>query len=70
PYATAVNWMFLVLLPYGISVVLAAKNGKIGKDPYRFLYFLSLIIFIFFGPLSKTVFEGALFVPGIVPNLF
>lgn len=70
PYAVAVNWMFLVLVPYGISVVLAAKNGKIGRDPYRFLYFLSLIIFIFFGPLSKTVFEGALFVPGVVPNLF
>ena len=70
PYAAAVNWMFLVLLPYGISVVLVAKNGKVGRDPYQFLYFLSLIIFIFFGPLSKTVFEGALFVPGIVPYLF
>lgn len=70
PYAVAVNWMFLVLLPYGISVVLVIKSGKIGRDPYRLLYLLSLIIFIFFGPLSKTVFEGALFVPGIAPNLF
>ena len=70
PYATAVNWMFLVLVPYCISVVLVVKNKKIGRDPYRLLYFLSLIIFIFFGPLSKTIFEGALFVPGIVPNMF
>ncbi|WP_125140344.1 ATP-binding protein [Clostridium transplantifaecale] len=70
PYAVAVNWMFLVLVPFCISVLLVVKNRKIGRDPYRLLYFISLIIFIFFGPLSKTVFEGELFVPGIVPNMF
>lgn len=70
PYATAVNFMFLVLLPYCICVVLTVRSKKIGRDPYLLLYFFSLITFIFFAPLSKTVFEGDLFVPGIVPNLF
>lgn len=70
PYAMAVNGMFLVLLPYGISIFLAIRSGKIGRDPYRLLYLFSMVAFVFYGPLTKTVFEGEMFVPGIVPNMF
>lgn len=70
PYAAAVNIMFLEMIAYIISVVLVLRSGKIGKDPYKLLYLCGLITFLFYGPLTKTVFEGALFVPAIVPNLF
>lgn len=70
PYATAVCVMFLVLIPYCISVVLALRSGKIGRDPYRMLYLGSMVTFMIYGPLTKTILEGDLYVPGIVPNLF
>lgn len=70
PYAKAVTGMFLVMIPYGISIVLAVRSGKIGKDPYRLLYLCSMVTFVIYGPLSKTLFEGDMFVPGIVPNMF
>ncbi|MDO4275537.1 MAG: sensor histidine kinase [Eubacteriales bacterium] len=70
PYASAVNCMFVVMIPYVISVVLVLRSGKIGKDPYKLLYLCGLITFLLYGPLTKTVFEGALFVPAVVPNLF
>lgn len=70
PYAKAVTGMFLVMIPFGISVILAVRSGKIGKDPYRLLYLCSMVTFVIYGPLTKTVFEGALFIPGIVPNMF
>lgn len=70
PYATAVNSMFVVLIAYAISVVYVLRSGNIGKDPYKLLYLCGMIIFIFYGPLTKTVFEGKLFVPAVVPNLF
>lgn len=70
PYAKAVAGMFLVMIPFGISIVLAVRTKKIGRDPYRLLYLCSMVTFVFYGPLSKTVLEGELFVPGIVPNMF
>lgn len=70
PYVTAVGSMFLVLIPYAMSIVKVVCSKKIGKDPYQLLYLCSLVVFVFFGPLSKTVFEGELFVPGIAPNMF
>lgn len=70
PYAKAVIGMFLIMIPYVISIILAIRSGKIGKDPYRLLYLCSMVTFVIYGPLSKTLFEGELFVPGIVPNMF
>lgn len=70
PYAKAVTGMFLVMIPYGISITLAIRSGKIGKDPYRLLYLCSMVTFVIYGPLTKTLFEGDMFVPGIVPNMF
>ena len=70
PYAKAVSGMFLVMIPYGISIFLAVRSGKIGRDPYRMLYLFSMVIFVIYGPLTKTLLEGDLFVPGIVPNMF
>lgn len=70
PYAIAVAGMFLVMIPFGVSIVLAVRTKKIGRDPYRLLYLCSMVTFVFYGPLSKTVLEGELFVPGIVPNMF
>lgn len=70
PYAQAVAGMFLVMIPYAVSIVLAVRSGKIGRDPYRLLYLCSMVTFVIYGPLSKTVFEGDMFVPGIVPNMF
>lgn len=70
PYATAVSVMFLVLIPYCCSVVLSVKSGRIGRDPYRLLYLGSMVTFMIYGPLTKTILEGELYVPGIVPNLF
>lgn len=70
PYATAVAVMFLVLIPYCVSVVLSVKSGRIGRDPYRLLYLVSMVTFMVYGPVTKTVLEGELYVPGIVPNLF
>lgn len=70
PYATAIVCMFIVMIPYSISLVLALRTGGMGKDPYRLLYLCSMILFLIYGPLTKTVFEGDMFVPGIVPNMF
>ena len=70
PYAKAVNSMFLAMIPYAVSLVLAIRSGKIGRDPYCLLYLCSMVTFVIYGPLSKTVFEGDMFVPGIVPNMF
>lgn len=70
PYKTAVTCMFLVMIPYGISIVTALRTGTAGRDPYRLLYLCSMITFLVYGPLTKTVFEGGMFVPGIVPNMF
>lgn len=70
PYAAAVNGMFMVMIPYVISIFLAVRTGNIGRDPYRLLYLCSMVTYLFYGPLTKTVFEGDMFVPGIVPNMF
>ena len=70
PFGTAVAGMFLTLIPCFVSVVLVVRSGKAGRDPYRLLYLSGMIIFMFYGPLSKTVFEGDLFVPAIVPNMY
>ena len=70
PYAKAVTVMFLAMIPYGISIVLAVRSGHIGRAPYRLLYLCSMVTYVIYGPLSKTLFEGDMFVPGIVPNLF
>ena len=70
PYARAIIVMFLAMIPYGISIVLAVRSGNIGRDPYRLLYLCSMVTFVIYGPLSKTLFEGDMFVPGIVPNMF
>lgn len=70
PYAEAVIVMFLVMIPYVISIFLAVRSGNIGRNPYRLLYLCSMITYLFYGPLTKTVFEGDMFVPGIVPNMF
>lgn len=70
PYANAVTGMFIVLIPFAVSIFLAIRTKKIGRDPYRLLYLCSMVTFVFYGPLSKTVLEGDLFVPGIVPNMF
>ena len=70
PYAQAVTGMFLVMIPYVISIFLAVRSGNIGRNPYRLLYLCSMITYLFYGPLTKTVFEGDMFVPGIVPNMF
>lgn len=70
PYAQAVTGMFLVMIPYGISIFLAFRSGNIGRDPYRLLYLFSMVTFVIYGPLTKTLFEGDMFLPGIVPNMF
>ncbi|MDU4973842.1 MAG: HAMP domain-containing sensor histidine kinase, partial [Hungatella hathewayi] len=69
-YAQAVTGMFLVMIPYGISIFLAFRSGNIGRDPYRLLYLFSMVTFVIYGPLTKTLFEGDMFLPGIVPNMF
>lgn len=69
-YQLAVAAMFVVMVPYGIAIVLAIRSGYIGRDPYRLLYLFAMVVFVLYGPLTKTVLEGALYVPGIVPNMF
>lgn len=70
PFSLAASSMFLVLPAYIMALVLALRTKKIGRDPYYLLYFGSMVGFIVCAPLTKTVLEGALFLPGIAPNLF
>lgn len=70
PNTAAIACLFLALIPNGMSAVLAVRSGKIGRDPYRLLYLFSLVIFIIYAPLTKTVFEAELYIPGVVSNLF
>lgn len=69
-FPTAVASLFLILIPYAVSVILVLRSGKIGRDPYRLLFLFSLVTFTFYAPVTKTVFEGDLFVPAIGPNMF
>lgn len=66
----AIGCLFLALIPNGLAAVKAMRSGRIGKDPYRLLYLISLVVFIIYAPLTKTVFESDMFVPGIVSNMF
>ena len=70
PFSIAASSLFLVLPTYIIALVLALRSQKIGRDPYYLLYFGSMVGFIICAPLTKTVLEGTLFLPGIAPNLF
>lgn len=70
PYAMVVNLTFLVLIPCAISLVMAVRTGAAWRDPYRLLYLCGMVFYMLNGPISKTLLEGKLFVPGIVPNLF
>lgn len=67
---SAITCLFLVLIPNGLAAVLAMRSGKIGRDPYRFLYLFSLIIFIIYAPLTKIILEAELYIPGVVSNMF
>lgn len=70
PNTYAVACLFFALIPNGLAAVLAVRSGKIGRDPYRLLYLISLVIFIIYAPLTKTILEAELYVPGVVSNLF
>lgn len=70
PNTAAVAGLFLALIPNGLAAVLAVRTGKIGRDPYRLLYLFSLILFILYAPLTKTVLEAELYIPGVASNLF
>ena len=70
PNTAAVACLFLALIPNGLAAVLALRSGKIGRDPYRLLYLFSLILFIVYAPLTKTVLEAKLYIPGVVSHLF
>lgn len=69
PYRYSIYSTFLSLVPYFISLWLVFRRGMVGENPYRLLYLCSLIFFMIYAPVSKTVFEGTLFVPGSVSNL-
>lgn len=66
----AIGCLFLAVVPNILSAVLAARSGKIGRDPYRLLCLFSQVIFIIYAPLTKTVLEADLYIPGVVSNLF
>lgn len=70
PNTAAISSLFLALIPCGLTAVMAVRSGRIGRDPYRILYLFSLVVFIIYAPLTKIVFEGDLFIPGIVSNMF
>ena len=70
PNTAAVAGLFLALIPNGLAAALALRSGKVGRDPYRLLYLFSLVLFIIYAPLTKTVLEAKLYIPGAVSNLF
>ena len=70
PNTAAVAGLFLALIPNGLAAALALRSGKVGRDPYRLLYLFSLFLFIIYAPLTKTVLEAKLYIPGTVSNLF
>lgn len=70
PNTAAVACLFLALIPNGLVAVVAVRTSKIGKDPYRLLYLFSLVSFIIYAPLTKTILEAELYIPGVVSNLF
>ena len=70
PNTAAVAGLFLALIPNGLAAFLAVRTRKIGRDPYRLLYLFSLILFIIYAPLTKTVLETELYIPGVISNLF
>lgn len=69
-YLAAFYLSFLVLIPCAISLVMAFRTDGKWRDPYHLLYLCGMVFYIINGPLSKTLLEGKLFVPGIVSNLF
>lgn len=70
PNTVAIGLLFFALIPNTMSAVLAVRYGKAGRDPYRLLYLLSLIVFIIYAPLTKTVLETKLYLPGVISNMF
>ncbi|MFQ9872233.1 MAG: hypothetical protein ACLRVT_04205 [Oscillospiraceae bacterium] len=50
--------------------MMAFCTGGKWRDPYHLLYLCGMVFYFMNGPLSKTLLEGKLFVPGIVSNLF
>lgn len=70
PYARAVTCMFLIMIPFMVTIVLSARQWGKDKNPYKLLYLCSLAIFLIYGPMSKTLLEGEIFIPATVSNLF
>lgn len=70
PYARAIVCMFLIMIPFIAIIVLSVRQWKKSKNPYQLLYLCSLAAFVVYGPLSKTLLEGEVFIPASVPNLF
>lgn len=70
PYARAVVCMFLIMIPFFITIGKSAVNWTKNKNLYQLLYLCSLAVFVVYGPLSKTLLEGEVFIPASVPNLF
>lgn len=70
PYARAIVCMFLIMLPFIVIIALSVRQWRKSKNPYQLLYLCSLAAFVVYGPLSKTLLEGEVFIPASVPNLF
>jgi signal transduction histidine kinase len=71
PYhLTGVEYIFLSLIPLVWTVVSAMKSPNIRKNPYLWLYLIAFIIYIFWGYLTKVIWQDELYMPGIASNLF
>ena len=70
PYGIAVPAIYLVLVSFILSFVQAVRSGQARGDPYRILFLASLILFTLSGTVTKSLYEGELYLPAVTPDLF
>ncbi|MDR0963214.1 MAG: 7TM-DISM domain-containing protein, partial [Clostridium sp.] len=71
PYhLTGVEYIFFSLIPLVWTVVSAMKSPNIRKNPYLWLYLIAFVIYMFWGYLTKVIWQDELYMPGIASNLF
>jgi signal transduction histidine kinase len=63
-------YIYVSLIPLIMAAVRAARLRRLRENPCNALYFIALLIFVVWAPLTKSLLGDALFMPGVASNLF